>query len=241
MSIRQLALTLDRPGFILNASSCAAQQVRAVLDGTDGSTATVTAPYQASDCAGLRFSPRLEATVGARGKTGRGASAPLRVVITVPAGHAATAVANVGLPRAFGIDLRGLGKACPAAAFAAAACPASARIGSATATTPLLPDALTSPVTLAVPKADALPGLALTLTGAATLPLFGTVGLPGADGVIHNAFSGIPDVPLERFELAFTGGASPLKLSRDVCHGPRQTVRGTSPPTAAPWPRSARR
>ena len=110
-----------------------------MLDGTDGSTATVTAPYQASDCAGLRFAPRLEATVGARGKTGKGASAPLRVVITVPAGHAATAVASVGLPRAFGIDLRGLGKACPAAAFAAAACPASARIGSATATTPLLP------------------------------------------------------------------------------------------------------
>ena len=108
VSIRQLALTLDRPGFILNASSCAAQQVRAVLDGTDGSTATVTAPYQASDCAGLRFSPRLEATAGARGKTGEGASAPLRVVITVPAGHAATAVASVGLPRAFGIDLRGL-------------------------------------------------------------------------------------------------------------------------------------
>ena len=40
-SIRKLALTLDRPGFILNASSCAAQQVTAVLDGDDGATATV--------------------------------------------------------------------------------------------------------------------------------------------------------------------------------------------------------
>jgi hypothetical protein len=149
------------------------------------------------------------------------------VTITVPAGHAATAVASVGLPRAFALDLRGLAKACSAAAFGAGACPASSRIGSATATTPLLPDALTSPVTLAVPSADALPGLALTLTGAVSLPLFGTVGLPGADGVIRNSFSGIPDVPLERFDLAFAGGASPLKLSRDVCHGPRQTVRGT--------------
>ena len=35
-------------------------------------------------------------------------------------------------------------------------------------------------------------------------------------------------MPLERFDLAFTGGASsPLKLSRDVCHGSRQTVRGS--------------
>ena len=228
VSIRQLALTLDRPGFILNASSCAPQQVRAVLDGADGTTATVTAPYQATDCAGLRFSPRLEATVGARGKTGIGAAAPLRTIITVPAGQAATALANVGLPRAFGLHLRSLSKSCAAPAFAAGACPASSRIGSATATTPLLEGALTSPVTLAVQRAGELPGLALTLSGPVSLSLFGTVAPPGSDGVIRNSFGGIPDVPLERFELTFTGGANaPLRLARDVCHGPRQTVRGS--------------
>jgi len=228
VSIRQLALTLDRPGFILNASSCAAQSVRAVLEGADGATATVTAPYQATDCAGVGFSPRLEATVGRRGKTGAGAAAQLRAVITVPAGQASTAVANVGLPPPLATDLSRLSKACAPDAFAAGACPASSRIGSAVATTPLLPTPLASPVTLAVPQAGSLPGLALTLTGAVSLPLFGTVGLPGADGVIHNSFGGIPDVPLERFELTFTGGAtSQLKLGRDVCHGPRQTVRGS--------------
>ena len=57
------------PGFILNSSSCAPQTLAAVLEGADGGTATVTAPYQATDCAGLPFAPRLEATIGARGKT----------------------------------------------------------------------------------------------------------------------------------------------------------------------------
>ena len=75
VSIRQLALTFDRPGFILNASSCAPQQVRAVLEGADGATATVTAPYQATDCAGLPFSPRIEATIGKRGQTAKGKAA----------------------------------------------------------------------------------------------------------------------------------------------------------------------
>jgi hypothetical protein len=227
VSIRSLALTLDRPGFILNASSCAAQQVKAVLDGSDGATATVTAPYQATDCAGLRFAPKLEAVVGRRGATGVGAYAPLRAVITVPAGQAATSSARVDLPRAIAIDLRRLSKACGPDLYAAGTCPASATIGTATATTPLLDTALSGPVQLAVPRAGELPGLALTLRGAVTLPLFGLVPLPGADGMIHNTFAGIPDVPLERFELAFTGGdTSPLNLSRDVCHGPRQTVRG---------------
>ena len=80
-------------------------------------------------------------------------------------------------------------------------------------------------MTLAVPAAGELPGLALQLTGPVTLPLFGKVDIFRGDGLIHNAFAGIPDVPLERFELSFTT-ASPLKLKRDVCHGPRQTVTG---------------
>ena len=83
-------------------------------------------------------------------------------------------------------------------------------------------------MTLAVQTAGELPGLALTLSGPVSLPLFGTVAPPGSDGVIRNSFGGIPDVPLERFELTFTGGANaPLRLARDVCHGPRQTVRGS--------------
>jgi hypothetical protein len=223
VSIRRLALTLDRPGFILNSSSCAPQQVRAILEGADGSSATVTAPYQATDCAGLKFSPRLDATVGARGKTGKGKAAPLRAVITVPPGQSSTALAAVTLPKAFQTDVNRLRIACPPAAFSAGTCPASAQIGSAVATTPLLASALTSPVTLALPPGSGLPALSLNQSGPVTLPLLGTIGFSGA--LIQNTFSGIPDVPLERFELTFNT-KSPLLLSRDVCHGARQSVLG---------------
>jgi hypothetical protein len=223
VSIRQLALTLDRPGFILNASSCAAQQVRAILEGADGSSATVSAPYQATDCAGLKFSPRLEATVGARGKTGKGKAAPLHAVISVPAGQSSTSVAAVTLPKAFATDVKRLSIACPTAAFVAGTCSAKSHIGTAVATTPLLPVPLTSPVTLALPPGSALPGVSLTLTGPVTLPLLGSIGFAG--GLIQNTFGGIPDVPLERFDLTFDSH-SPLLLARDVCTGPRQSVRG---------------
>jgi hypothetical protein len=223
VAIRQLALALDRPGFVLNSSSCAPQQVTAVLEGAGGGTATVGAPYQATDCAGLPFAPRLTATVGKRGRTGRGKAAPLRAVITVPAGQSSTASAEVALPRAIGVDLQKLASACAPAAFAATACPASARIGSAKATTPLLDAPLTSPVTLAVPAPGELPGLALALTGPVTLPLFGKVDVFSPDGLVHNTFAGIPDVPLARFDLRFKG--SPLSLTRNVCRGKRQYVR----------------
>ena len=98
VSIRSFTLTLDRPGFILNASSCAEQAVRATLTGVGGTVATVSAPYAATDCAGLAFSPKLEATLGARGKTKVGSFPPLKAVITVPEGQGSTAIADVALP-----------------------------------------------------------------------------------------------------------------------------------------------
>ena len=221
VSIRQLTLTFDRPGFILNSSSCAAQRVTAVLDGADGGSATVSAPYQATDCAGLRFSPQLHASIGARGMTRAGAHPPIRTVITVPAGQAATALANVDLPAGLNVDLQRLSRACPEAAYAANACPASSQIGTATASTPLLAASLSGPVHLAVAKAGELPGLDLALSGPVALRLFGTVDPSGRR--IRTAFAGIPDMPLERFELSFSANG-PLRLGRDVCTGARQTV-----------------
>ena len=46
------------------------------------------------------------------------------------------------------------------------------------------------------------------------------------DHRVRNQFAGIPDVPLERFELDFTT-KSPLRLIGDACHGARQKVTGT--------------
>jgi hypothetical protein len=226
VSIRSLALTLDRPGFVLNASSCALQQVSATVDGVDGGSATATAPYQATDCAHLPFAPHLRATVGARGKTHRSAAAPLHVVVTVPAGQAATAQAQVALPPSLGLSLAGLGRACTGAAYAAGTCPKTALIGRAVATTPLLPGRLTSPVMFVTPRPGALPGLALNFTGPVTLPLFGDVQLPTRDKRIKNTFSGIPDVPLGRFDLKFSS-ASPLQLRSDACRGKRRHALAT--------------
>ncbi len=229
VSIRSFTLTLDRPGFILNASSCAEQAVRATLTGVGGTVATVSAPYAATDCAGLAFSPKLEATLGARGKTKVGSFPPLKAVITVPAGQGATKVADVALPPMLGLDLKKLSKACGPVQFQSGTCAKTSRIGTAVATTPLLPGSLTSPVTLAAPAPGELPGLALQLTGpAVSLPLFGKVTPPSGVGArIANSFAGIPDVPLEKFELTFTGGTySPLRLNKDACRGARQVVIG---------------
>jgi len=212
VSIRRLALRLDRPGFMLNASSCAPQAVRAVLEGDGGATAAPTAPYQATDCEGLPFAPRLRATVGTRKKPA------LRTVITIPRGNAATARAAVTLPPNLGVDIDKLGDLCTLAQQAAGPCPEQSRVGRAVASSSLLPVPLSGPVHLAALPGETLPGLRISLGGPVSLGLNGVISI-SADGT-RTTFAGIPDVPLERFELKFDGGREgALTLARDICRG----------------------
>lgn len=213
VSIRRLALTLDRPGFITNSSSCAAQSVRAVLASDAGATATPTAPYRATDCAGLPFKPRLRATIGSARKPA------LKTVITVPPGHAATSRAVVTLPTDIGLDLTAFSAVCTIAQRAANACPEATRVGSAVARTPLLPVPLSGSVYVAEQPGEVLPGLAVELRGPVALGLTGTVGLIGG---VTTEFAGIPDVPLARFELRFERA---LERRRNLCTGKVPRIR----------------
>jgi hypothetical protein len=219
VSIRRLALTLDRPGFMLNPSSCAPLTVRATIEGSGGATATPTAPYQATDCAGLAFEPQLRATIGANKKP------RLRTVITVPAGQAATSKAVVTLPPNIGVDIDKLADTCTLAQQAAGPCPEPSRIGRAVATTPLLPVPLTGPVHLAAIPGQTLPGLRISLGGPVQLGLDGTITIDATGS--HTTFAGIPDVPLSRFELTFDGGREgALKVARNICRGKVERITG---------------
>jgi hypothetical protein len=219
VSIRRLALRLDRPGFVVNASSCALQQVRARITGSGGTVATVQAPYQATDCASLPFRPAISATAGAPGRDGVRGKPPLRTVVTVPAGDAATAATAVHLPPALSVDLARAARLCTFAQLSAGACPDRAVVGRATAVTPLLPVPLSGPVYLAQLRPSGLPGISLALRGPVSLRLDGANQF-GANGGLTTTFAGIPDVPLARFELDFFGGAAgPLIASKDLCRG----------------------
>jgi hypothetical protein len=167
-------------------------------------------PFTPTGCDRVPFAPRLEATVA---NTRRPS---LQTVITVPRGHAATATAAVTLPRGLTVNVAALRDACTLDEQAAGPCPARARVGSAVARTPLLADPLTGPVSLAMQAGQPLPGLRLDLAGAATLSLTGTV----SGNPLRTQFAGIPDVPLERFQLTFDAARS-LAAQKDFCRGPQ--------------------
>jgi hypothetical protein len=137
-------------------------------------------------------------------------------VITGPAGNANTATAAVTLPKGVSVDLGAARNACTLAQQAAGPCPDISHVGTALADSPLLPP-LTGPVSLAQIAGQTLPGVRVDVSGAVSLSLTGTATL-GNDG-LRTQFAGIPDVPLQRFALAFNPNGA-IGTSRDVCRGP---------------------
>ena len=210
---RAIDLTIDRAGFLQNATSCAAQPLHGTFTAVGGTTATADAPYQATGCDKLPFAPKLSATVGAPGQVAANTHPPLVVTITQADHQAAMKRTVVSLPSGIGVDLKNLSSVCTDAQLGAGACPAGSRIGSVTAQTPLLPAALSGGVYLTQgAKPGALPGIALDL---GIIRLKGSVGLGSR---LVTTFDDVPDVPLSKLVLNLAGGPKAvLKTSKSLC------------------------
>jgi hypothetical protein len=214
---RTIELTIDRPGFMLNPTSCAPLPAHAAFTGAGGEQAGADATYQATGCDRQPYAPKLTATIGAEGQTREGAHPPLTTVVTQAAGEANSRHVEVTLPAGLGADPQALARACPAEQLEANACPQSAVVGSVRADTPLLPAPLQGPVLIVKPKGGLLPELALDLHGPISLRLRATVGF-GPGGRLKTIFDGIPDVPLSRLALSFTGGKTGIVTAgRNLC------------------------
>jgi hypothetical protein len=210
---RSITMTIDRAGFMQNATSCAGQTVNGTFTAVGGTQATASAPYQATGCDKLPFTPKLAATVGSAGQVKANTHPPLSVTITQPDGQAAQKKTVVSLPAGMGVDLKNLGSVCTDAQLSQGACPASSKIGTVTAQTPLLPAALSGGAYLMQgAKLGALPGIALDL---GIVRLKGSVALGSR---LVTTFDNIPDVPLTKLVLNLTGGAKgALKTTKDLC------------------------
>jgi hypothetical protein len=217
LRLREVSVVIDRQGFIFNPSSCDPLAIHGTLTAVDGTVQEADAPFQATGCAGLPFTPTLTAV--ADGKTSLKQGAGLRVTLHQPPGQANVRSVSVQLPKR--INARGttVSGACVDTTFKAdlAGC-ATSLVGTVHAETPLLTGPLDGPVYL-VAHSGALPTLEALMRGQGlNIDLSGAIKLDPA-GLI-STFNSVPDVPITSFVLDLPEGPhSALAASRGVCGG----------------------
>ena len=215
LRLRTVGIDLDRPGFMLNPTGCGAKQITATLGSTQGAQSVQTSPFAARGCSSLEFTPKMTVALTGRGKTKPGRRPGLRVKLTQDPGEANTRSVDLRLPRRVALDPTDVEDVCTPEQFEAGNCPAGARVGSASARTPLLANRLAGPVHL-VAQPGSIPGLGVTLEGQLRILLEGKTDLSGAR--VKNTFGSIPDVPIRQFNLNLAGGPGGiLTPTRNLC------------------------
>jgi hypothetical protein len=220
LQLKVVNVTIDRPGFTFNPTSCAKTAITGTLSSKESGGAHVSSPFQATNCAGLGFKPQFKVSTSGKTSKANGASLDAKVIYPTGAKYANIGKVKVDLPKQLPSRLTTLQKACLAAVFNAnpANCPAASVVGIARANTPILPVPLSGPVYFVSNGGEAFPNLEVVLQGyGVRVDLVGDTFI-SRQGITSSTFKQVPDVPISSFELYLPEGPhSALAANGNLC------------------------
>jgi hypothetical protein len=223
LEIKHVNVTINRAGgFTFNSTNCNPLAVTGTLQSIEGGSQALSVPFQATNCAALKFTPKF--AVSTSGRTSRSKGASLTVKVTRPSGpssgQANFAQVKVDLPKQLPSRLTTLQKACTNAQFEAnpAGCPAASVVGHVKVLTPLLPVPVEGPAYFVSHGGEAFPSLIFVLQGyGVTIDVVSTTFISKA-GITSATLKTVPDVPFTSFELTFPEGKySALAANGNLC------------------------
>jgi hypothetical protein len=221
LEIKTIHVEVNHPKFILNPTSCEPMSITGTTTSSQGATSPLAHHYEAANCATLPFKPSFTAT--SKAKHTRRYGAYLQINVKAKPGEANIKSVLVQLPQILPSRTETLKQACPQQQYETnpAGCPAGSIVGTATATTPILPVALTGPAIFVSHGGAAFPDLDIVLQGDnITVTLTGNTNITKhkkAETTTSN-FKTLPDVPINTFQLTLPPGPhSALTATNNLC------------------------
>ncbi|HEV7493184.1 NHL repeat-containing protein [Baekduia sp.] len=246
--IRSIAVNIDRPGFMLNPTSCDPMSIGGSIGSWEGSTATVSSRFQVGGCAALPVAPKLAIALTGKGQTTDDKHPGVHATVSQAPGQANLKKVTVSLPLSLALDPDNAQALCEFTDGSKIdpTCPKGSIVGKAVAHTPILDQPVTGPVYFVKnirkdPKSGreirTLPKLVIPLTGENGIRL----NLVGTSNVVNNrlvtTFDNIPDAPVSDFTLDIDGGKSGILVvsGTDICKSTQvadQQINGQNGKTA---------
>jgi hypothetical protein len=224
LQVRDVRLNVDRPGFMLNPTSCTAQSIDATVTSTGGARSSLANAYQATDCPSLAFKPKLAIALTGKGQVKDGAHPGLTAHLSQSAGEAHIAQTEVTLPLSMALDPDNAQGLCKPEQAAAKACTSTTIVGQATAVS-VLHEPLRGPVYFVEgirvdPKSGrkikTLPKLFIPLKGEGVeVDLNASSQVDKLDRLV-TTFANVPDAPISSFDLSITGGKHGILVVSDT-------------------------
>jgi hypothetical protein len=212
LRLRDINVVVNRKTFLFNPTYCGPLSTDTGLSSTLGATQTLTSPFAVRNCSALPFKPNFSAATGASTNPTqlKANGASLRVNLLQGAHEANIKSVVAELPKSLPSRLTTLQKACVAATYEANpySCPAASKVGSATVTTPVLPQPLKGPAYLVSHGGEAFPDLDLLLEGDGGIRVILESKTDIKGGITKSTFGSIPDVPVSSFVLDLPEGAN---------------------------------
>ena len=225
VSYRTLHVAVDRKDFMINPTGCKAKKITATVVAASGATAEPSDGFQATNCAKLRYSPKLKLSF--RGSTKRTGNPAIKAVLTQRPHQANTKAAVVLLPQSEFIDNSHISTPCTRVQFDAGKCPKGSILGHASARSPLLSKPLRGPVYFRSNGGDReLPDIVVDLNGQIHITLVGyidSVKTGPETSRVRTRFLHVPDAPVTKFTMSLDGGKKGLvENSKNLCQTSRR-------------------
>jgi hypothetical protein len=229
LQMRDVRLNVDRPNWMLNPTSCAAQTIDATVVSTAGTKYSTSVPYRATDCEALALKPKLALSLTGKGQTTDNKHPGLVAHLTQTANESRLSKVAVTLPLALALDPDNAQALCKPEQALAKACPATSIVGQAKAVS-VLHEPLQGPVYFVEgiridPKSGrkikTLPKLFIPLKGEGVeVDLNASSEVDPLDHLV-TTFDDIPDAPVSSVDLTIAGGQHGILVvsGTDVCKG----------------------
>jgi hypothetical protein len=211
VQIKKVNVIVNRPDFTFNPTNCEPLAITGTLTGYENTSQTLTTPFQATNCALLKFQPEIHVATAGHATKANGES--LTFKISYPhnsMGHQTwLRETKFDIPKQLPARLSTIQKACLASVFEhnRPACPQASIIGHATVHTQVLPVPLEGPLYFVSYGSTKFPDAVLVLKGyGITLEQHGETFINKKTGVTSATFRNIPDAPFETLEVTVPQG-----------------------------------